>query len=65
MALITCPECGNQVSDQAKSCPRCGHPFNKTTETVYEQPIIVKKGGLGFWGVVFAIIVAILIMSLC
>lgn len=24
MALIKCPECGHQVSDQAKTCPSCG-----------------------------------------
>ena len=24
MALITCPECGQQVSDRAKACPHCG-----------------------------------------
>ena len=24
MALINCPECGHQVSDQAKTCPHCG-----------------------------------------
>jgi DNA-directed RNA polymerase subunit RPC12/RpoP len=27
MALITCPECGSEVSDQAKACPKCGHPI--------------------------------------
>jgi uncharacterized membrane protein SpoIIM required for sporulation len=26
MALIKCPECGNEVSDRAKSCPKCGFP---------------------------------------
>jgi hypothetical protein len=26
MALIECPECGHQVSDQAASCPNCGYP---------------------------------------
>lgn len=26
MALISCTECGNQVSDKARSCPRCGAP---------------------------------------
>ena len=26
MALIKCIECGNKVSDQAKSCPECGCP---------------------------------------
>ena len=24
MALISCPECGKQVSDRAKACPHCG-----------------------------------------
>ncbi len=28
MALIKCPECGNQVSDKAPSCPTCGNPIN-------------------------------------
>lgn len=26
MALITCPECGKQVSTGAKVCPACGYP---------------------------------------
>lgn len=26
MALIKCPECGKDVSDQAKQCPNCGCP---------------------------------------
>lgn len=29
MALIKCPECGREVSDQAKACPSCGYPFDK------------------------------------
>lgn len=27
MALITCPECGKEVSDQATACPHCGAPL--------------------------------------
>lgn len=27
MALISCPECGKQISDRAKACPHCGHPM--------------------------------------
>lgn len=27
MPLITCPECGNSVSDKAAVCPRCGMPI--------------------------------------
>lgn len=26
MALITCPECGREISDKAVSCPGCGYP---------------------------------------
>lgn len=28
MALIKCPECGKEISDQAKSCPGCGYIIN-------------------------------------
>ena len=27
MALIVCPECGKQVSEQAATCPGCGYPI--------------------------------------
>ena len=26
MGLLKCPDCGNAVSDQAPSCPKCGRP---------------------------------------
>lgn len=29
MALIQCPECGRNVSDQAQSCPNCGYPISR------------------------------------
>lgn len=29
MALITCPECGKEVSDKAEKCINCGYPLNK------------------------------------
>lgn len=32
MALIKCPECGKEISNQAKNCPNCGCPIN------YEKP---------------------------
>lgn len=34
MAMITCPECGKQVSSLAASCPTCGNPIAKKTEYV-------------------------------
>ena len=48
--MIVCPTCGMSVSSQANSCPHCGHTFVK-----------IKKG-IGFWGVVGAILVSVLIL---
>ena len=41
MALLTCPECGNEVSSSAKACPKCGYPFKeilKQQKTSGAQP---------------------------
>ena len=32
MALIHCPECGKEVSDQAPACIHCGYPLAKARE---------------------------------
>ena len=45
MALIKCPECGNEISSSAKMCPHCGYPFKfnlKEKEVItcnFPQPI--------------------------
>ncbi|WMC93220.1 zinc ribbon domain-containing protein [Kineothrix sp. MB12-C1] len=31
MALIKCPECGKEISDQVSICPHCGYPLKKKT----------------------------------
>lgn len=53
MALIKCPECGNEVSSSAKSCPRCGFPIsqiqNKNIIKLKVPPMI--EGGFGSWKV--------------
>lgn len=47
MALINCPECGKQISNQAKNCPECGCPINeekpKVTVVEREPQVIVKQ----------------------
>ena len=40
--LINCPECNNEVSDQAYMCPRCGFPIT-ATKTVTKQKRTTKK----------------------
>lgn len=33
MALIKCPECNSDISDQAEKCPKCGYELKKTEES--------------------------------
>jgi len=40
MALIYCSECGNQVSDKAASCPKCGAPLSGEAIS-NQQPLMV------------------------
>jgi uncharacterized membrane protein YvbJ len=39
MALITCPECGRQISDKADACVGCGCPIrkNETAEEIAKR----------------------------
>ena len=37
MALIKCKECGKEMSDKAKVCPRCGCPFAMAKEVNKEE----------------------------
>lgn len=32
MALINCPECGRQISNQAEKCPSCGFPISRMNQ---------------------------------
>jgi len=47
MALIQCPECGNQISDKASACPHCGYllsgetPMQEQPATNYKKPLII------------------------
>ena len=42
MALIKCPECGNDVSTHSTVCPKCGEPIQKEVPTE-EQRLKRKK----------------------
>lgn len=42
MALIKCPECGNQFSDLAECCPQCGYP----TEEIPSRSDEIKKDSI-------------------
>lgn len=54
MALITCPECGREISDCASVCPYCGKPMNQ----YYLDDTKPKRGGHGcLWAVVILVLV--------
>lgn len=37
MALINCPECGQQISDRAPACIHCGFPLDQKTKVQEEE----------------------------
>jgi uncharacterized membrane protein YvbJ len=46
MALISCPECRREISDQALSCPGCGYPIKaKSEQTSFPTGTAVKTAG--------------------
>ena len=50
MALINCPECGGQVSDEALACPHCGKQISgiinpqQSAPINSQQPLPMKSG---------------------
>jgi len=44
MALIKCPDCDRDVSDQAASCPNCGYPLNSPEKAPAPDPSTAEAG---------------------
>ncbi|MEE1493108.1 MAG: zinc ribbon domain-containing protein [Massilioclostridium sp.] len=61
MALIICPECGKEVSNQAKTCPNCGYSMNTSTlkSKSYKKRILISIFSLAI--IILIILVFILI----
>ena len=54
MALIKCKECGNEISDKASSCPKCG--WNNNQKSLIEN-IISFLGPLSILGIILDLFV--------
>lgn len=71
MALINCPECKREISDQALSCPYCGFPMTPTStesgtnlsQTQPEQLSMSKKRNL-FFAIAVTVIIVIVAVSI-
>ena len=79
-ALIKCPDCGAYISAKAAACIKCGCPMRPeiaepvivekvkiVKEPVVTERVVVeeKQQGMGFCGVVCAIVVGLFIFSIC
>ena len=75
MALITCPECGKNVSDKALCCPHCGLPLNENhsvtqgtfsneagNNSELSQPRIEKKR-MPIWLLLLIIVISLLLIG--
>lgn len=65
MAMIKCPECGQEISDKAVNCPKCGFPLDNTekNEKANNHELPVKESKKSKKGLIIAIgIIAIVIV---
>lgn len=46
MGLITCPDCGKQISDLAPTCPNCGRPINNSNVNPADKTNGKKKDSI-------------------
>lgn len=49
MALVTCSDCGKQVSDAAAACPQCGRPI-RAVSVQADSPVTIEATSKQFKG---------------
>lgn len=45
MALTHCKECGNQISDKAKACPKCGAANKNQKSPMWQFSVLLVFSG--------------------
>lgn len=61
MALIKCPECGNDISDKSITCIHCGYPISSNIKTTNKKTTRVRSGSKGKIVLVLIAIVVLLV----
>ena len=65
MALIKCPECGKEISDQASACIHCGFPLSKLEQIKQkEEGIILKRSKSSIFNVIAIFLITTIIFSI-
>ena len=49
MGIVSCPDCGKQVSDSAPACPGCGRPMKEEVRTIQGTAKRYKLAKLFGW----------------
>jgi hypothetical protein len=49
MSLVKCHECGNEVSSEAKTCPKCGAVPKTSKNTISAIVTLVVVGGMAWY----------------
>lgn len=63
MALVECPECKKEVSDQATACPHCGYPLREVVPTATPTKKAKRPMGLLWVLIAVAVILFVLVLS--
>jgi uncharacterized membrane protein YvbJ len=66
MSLISCSECGKEVSDKAAACPNCGAPIKQAPNPAESSkaPTQVKREGAKWEGMGTVLIILGIIVAL-
>ncbi len=56
MALVHCKECGAEISEDAKICPKCGYRIRKD---IFER--LIYDGLVFFLGIIFLFIFGLIL----
>lgn len=64
MPITSCPVCGREVSQEAASCPHCGHPLGGASKDAAHKTSLKRGSIVGLVGAVpFVILLALLLLG--
>jgi len=67
MALVNCPECGHEVSNEAVACPNCGRPLAVQTPVIRRKVVVAENptdDGFPKWIIAPIVILALVVVFL-